>query len=144
MRTRSFVAGLTGLVLVGGMAGCTVILPDTPTTPASPAATKPATSIAQQVSNFAGSWDTNYGLMTLTITNRTVTGDYGKVGKIKGTTSDDDKVLTATWTEGDQTGAVSFRLSDDGEQITGIWNEDGGPKKKDWTGSRIHAATQVK
>jgi hypothetical protein len=84
---------------------------------------------------WAGTWDTSYGIMHLTLSGDQVTGtyeyDYGRIsGTVSGTT------LTGTFREGqyelhpDSTGDVILTLSKDGNSFSGKWRHD---STEDWT-----------
>jgi len=80
----------------------------------------------QQVVNFQGVWDTNWGEMRLTQSGANVAGTYTQQdGKIKGTVK--DNVLIGKWSEAPSysephdTGDVELELSEDGNSFSGRW-----------------------
>jgi hypothetical protein len=95
------------------------------------------------VSGFAGSWDTNWGVMTCSVDGQRVNCNYTHDnGKIEATLGLDGMTMEGTWSEApsyqppEDGGRVTFSLSEDGNIITGRWwygqNGEGGP----WTGTR--------
>jgi hypothetical protein len=91
---------------------------------------------------WAGTWETEWGLMTLKQSGTTVTGTYPHdEGRISGTVS--GNTFKGRWNEaptrkgpGDA-GAVEFTMSADGKKLTGRWTYDGSPTAwhTDWTGT---------
>jgi hypothetical protein len=98
---------------------------------------------AAYVSGFAGSWDTNWGVMTCSVDGQMVNCNYTHdTGKLEATLDLDGTTMTGSWSEAPSYqppmdgGRVTFSLSADGNTISGHWwygqNEEGGP----WTGTR--------
>lgn len=97
-------------------------------------------------STFAGTWDTDYGAMTITMNGNVANGTYYENdGKISGTVS--GKILTGTWSESpswmppNDAGDVYFTLSDDGHTFAGKWRygHSDDPQAEwdgEWTGTR--------
>jgi hypothetical protein len=121
---------------------------DTPRTPtpapaARPQAPPPPPDQEIRHSNWAGSWDTNWGGMKLTQTGRKVRGTYGRDnGRIAGRVT--GKMLRGTWSEAPtykpphDAGDIEYLMSDDGKSFKGKWRYGStGPWKDDpWTGIR--------
>ncbi|HOG45926.1 MAG TPA: hypothetical protein PLJ35_21260 [Anaerolineae bacterium] len=113
------------------------------TTTAGEAALDPA--LQAYLQGFAGTWDSTYGLMTLTVSGNKVSGSYEyREGKIEATLSADGRTMEGWWTElpsrqppGDA-GRMTFALLADGT-IDGQWwfgkDGDGG----EWIGTRVAA-----
>ena len=98
---------------------------------------------AAYVSGFAGSWDTNWGIMTCSVNGQTVDCNYTHdTGKISASLGPDGMTMQGTWSEApsyqptQDAGKVTFSLSGDGSSIAGHWwygqDGEGGP----WTGTR--------
>jgi hypothetical protein len=111
---------------------------ETPISTATPDPTKVA-----YVGGFAGSWDTNWGVMTCSVNGQMVDCNYTHdTGKIQATLGLDGMTMEGTWSESPSYqppvdgGRVTFSLSEDGNSITGHWwygqDGEGGP----WTGTR--------
>ena len=102
-----------------------------------------------QLNLWAGEWRTGFGMMRLTIKDRTVTGTYEwDQGRIKGRVSADGRSLTGTWREHpsynapDDGGAIELRLTESGDDFTGRWwfgDDTGGapPAGNKWNGRRV-------
>lgn len=95
------------------------------------------------VSGFAGSWDTNWGVMTCSVDGQKVSCNYTHDnGKIEAVLGPDGMTMEGTWSEApsyqppEDGGGMTFSLSQDGNTINGSWwygqSGDGGP----WTGTR--------
>ena len=115
---------------------------ETPISTATPTATPNPTKVAY-VGGFAGSWDTNWGVMTCSVNGQTVNCTYTHdSGKIEATLGLDGMTMEGSWAESpsyqppEDGGRVTFSLSEDGSTIAGHWwygqNGDGGS----WTGTR--------
>jgi hypothetical protein len=100
---------------------------------------------------FAGTWDTNYGLMTLVISGLSVDGPYAhKNGNIMAALSPDGRTITGTWDQDpthnppNDAGRMVFHLSDDGQSWSGTWgygtDESGYSNGGVWTGVRVASA----
>ncbi len=141
------------MLLVSGCYSCN--LPFSANFGASPTPPGQPTTIPTQApssapvtgTSFAGTWDTDYGNMVLTVNGDKVTGTYDDhEGMINGTVSDNK--LTGTWTQAptrappDDAGDFVFTLSADGSSFQGLWRygySDDPGKKYDgfWYGTRI-------
>jgi hypothetical protein len=94
-------------------------------------------------SNWSGTWDTDWGEMTLVQTGNTVTGEYTHdSGKISGTVSGNK--LIGTWSESpsynppSDAGDVEFTLSANGNSFDGSWRYGStGSMSGGWVGTRI-------
>jgi hypothetical protein len=92
-------------------------------------------------SNFTGTWETTYGLMTLQQDGTRVKGTYvfegitnsieGRVEKCK---------LTFRYQEPGVRGEGYFELAADGQSFTGKWREDGTDTWSSWKGKRVRTA----
>ena len=92
------------------------------------ASTVPASSCGTATSatpTFTGTWNTNFGPMTLTQTGNQVTGTYADCPNNGATISGvvAGSVLDGTWTEPchNSHGLIHFVLSADGSSFTGLW-----------------------
>jgi hypothetical protein len=94
------------------------------------------------VNGFAGSWDTNWGVMTCSVDGQMVKCSYTHDnGKISATLGQDGTTMSGTWAESpsyappSDGGRVTFSISG-GNTIAGHWwygqNEGGGT----WTGTK--------
>lgn len=96
------------------------------------------------VKGFEGKWNSNWGTLEFTVDGIQVNGNYTHdKGKIEAALSGDGKTMEGMWLESPSYkpptdgGRVIFKLSDDGNSITGHWwygQDQGGG---DWTGTRI-------
>jgi hypothetical protein len=87
------------------------------------------------VPDFAGEWDSTYGLLTITQSGKSVTGTYGGAGAtIKGELT--GAKLTFTYTEPTAAGEGWFELAADAASFTGQWRENGAQAWAAWTGKR--------
>lgn len=88
--------------------------------------------------NFAGTWETTYGLMQLEQKADAVTGFYGppeQRNAITGTVKDGK--LTFTYVEPNAIGEGSFELAPDGKSFAGKWRQNRfGPDWHSWQGKR--------
>ncbi len=98
-------------------------------------------ALAGEPHSWAGKWDTDWGLMTLSQSGSTVSGAYTHdTGIIHATAS--GKTLTGRWGEAPtykgptDAGSISFTMSDDGRSFTGTWTYDGGGGGG-WVGTRV-------
>jgi hypothetical protein len=97
----------------------------------------------QPTAPWSGSWDTNWGIMTLSQSGDQVTGTYVyRSGRISGTVT--GNTLTGTWSESptyqppEQAGDVILKLSNDRMAITGDWRYgSSGGWSGDWRGKKI-------
>jgi hypothetical protein len=99
---------------------------------------KPVYIIALGRGTFAGTWQSTYGEMQLTVNGSRVTGTYTSGGgEIVGVVSGD--TMTFRWyeTSRDQGGSGVFWLSEDGDSFTGEWTNDGSEGVSSWSGTRI-------
>lgn len=95
------------------------------------------------VNSFAGTWDTNWGIMTCTVSGASVNCDYTHdSGKINATLSNDGRTMVGQWSESpsykppSDGGRVAFTLSDDGNSLSGDWSYGDGASEGSWTGTR--------
>ena len=93
------------------------------------------------VNTWAGTWNTQWGVMTLTQTGSKVAGTYTyDTGHISGTAS--GTTFTGRWTElptrkgPNDAGTVKLTMGKDGKSMTGRWTYDGSPTSvhTDWAG----------
>ena len=98
----------------------------------------------QPTAQWSGSWDTNWGIMTLSQSGNKVTGTYVyRNGRISGIVS--GNTLTGKWSESptyqppEQAGDVILKLSNDGMSITGEWRYgSSGDWSGEWNGKKIY------
>ncbi len=91
-----------------------------------PEGTGPTPTVTPVTPGFAGTWETESGLMTLAVSGTTVTGSYeDEQGRIAGILSADGRELTGTWSDApsyappyDQ-GTLELTLSADGSSFQG-------------------------
>jgi hypothetical protein len=89
---------------------------------------------------WSGTWDTNFGVMTLTQSGASITGTYTyDSGKITGHVS--GNVATGTWSEApsyagpSDAGPFKWTLSSAGKSWSGQWTYAGGASGGTWSGS---------
>ena len=106
--------------------------------PATP--TKSPETIA---SGFAGTWNTNWGVMTCTAKGTSIHCEYTHdKGRIDASLSADRKTMEGQWSESpsysppNDAGRVTLTLSADGNSISGDWSYDQGASAGGWTGTR--------
>jgi len=95
--------------------------------------------------DFSGKWDTNWGVVELEQTGKTVDGSYtykGVRGTITGEISNDTLYFTWIEVKGGQKaeGLGYFVLRDKGSRIVGEWgqsNEYGDWNQGEWKGRRV-------
>lgn len=105
----------------------------------------------QSATGFNGTWDTNWGLVNLTVKGRQVTGGYHhKNGRIAGYLSPDGKTIRGTWAQeptykgNRDSGKFVFNLSNDRKRFTGTWGYGQAFGPDSWTGTRqINQATAL-
>ena len=98
---------------------------------------------SQSVANFAGNWDTKVGrlghyyLVKLNQRGNRVEGSYDDLRGVTGTISGliDGDTLTYTWQERAASGTGVFRISKDGQRISGTYSQPGYPDNN-WSGSK--------
>jgi len=90
---------------------------------------------------FGGTWNTDFGAMTIRQTGASIKGDYG-VGTITGTVS--GNVLTGTWTQGSETGRLTFTLSSNGDTWTGLYAYGQDTPNKQWNALNTRHAPRPK
>jgi TolB-like protein len=84
---------------------------------------------------WSGTWNTDWGKMTLNEQGNHVTGTYTfKNGRIDGTVS--GGVLSGKWTQSNGSGRFEFTMSDDGRTFNGIWGYGEGLDNGIWKGTR--------
>ncbi len=99
----------------------------------------------RSVSNFSGSWSTNFGILVLKQTGPIVTGSYltkgGKAGKIAGTVTGNN--LKHTWSQEpsyappNDAGDGYFVISGNGKSLNGKYRYGySGPWYGDWNGTK--------
>jgi hypothetical protein len=102
-----------------------------------------ASSAARSVGGtWEGTWNTNFGVMTLLQTGNHVTGTYTySGGSIDGTAA--GNTLTGTWAQkgNGAHGKFVFMLSADGNSWTGLWGSNNEtPTRTNWSGKRAQPA----
>jgi hypothetical protein len=100
----------------------------------------PEFAITPAGSSFAGTWDTDWGSLTLRQDGTNVIGEYSGqfTGTIEGTVVDGSLKYTWKQTNGEQ-GSGVFRLADDGNSIRGTWGTKDSADGGEWTGKRLSA-----
>jgi hypothetical protein len=100
----------------------------------------PPTPVTPTV-GWSGTWDSNWGQMTLSQSGNQVTGSYAHdTGRISGTVT--GNMLSGQWSEApsyappDDAGDVEFTLSADGQSFTGHWRYDSSGAWSGWTGTK--------
>jgi hypothetical protein len=92
--------------------------------------------------SFAGTWETTFGVMTLTQEGKQIRGHYLLEGQRCGIEGKVEKNrLTFTYQEPNVKGEGWFELSADGKSFKGKWREQGQTSWGDWTGKRVIAPT---
>jgi hypothetical protein len=82
---------------------------------------------------FAGKWNTDYGLLTMTQDGNKVKGVYyDGTASLEGTV--EKNRLTFTYTEPGLEGDGEFELAADGKSFTGKWRSKGGQTWNGWNG----------
>lgn len=111
--------------------------------------TNPSQTNINYVNGFAGTWDTNWGMLTFMIDGIKVKGVYEHDdGKIDAVLSKDGKTMEGVWGEypsyqaDADGGRVIFKLSDDGKSISGHWWYGNDQEGGDWTGTKVQGITQ--
>lgn len=86
--------------------------------------------------NWAGSWDTSLGELSLSQSGKKVTGTYGdELVKIDGTLFGNK--LTGTWHDEEDEGTFSITLSEDRQSFDGyLYDPAGDQKEYEWSGDR--------
>ncbi|MGO1071116.1 hypothetical protein [Lysobacter sp. CA199] len=94
-----------------------------------------AAATAATAASFAGRWTTTYGPMTISVNGDSATGVYPQQsGRVAGTVRGDE--LKGRWTEGAQSGEVTFTLQGR-DRFLGCWRSgSGGPERCNWQGTR--------
>lgn len=83
---------------------------------------------------WTGTWDTSYGVLTLTQNGNQVTGTYPD-GTLTGTVSANK--LTGTFSEiNSYNGTFVFTMSSNGQSFTGTWHYNGDSENSEWNGTR--------
>jgi len=123
------------LAVVAAMSGMmfAVAAPDAP----KDTATQPAQT------SFAGSFESEWGTVELTVDGNKVTGKYGKDGKIEAGLTSDGQTLEGTWSQGPtfkppgDAGRVILMLTDGGAKFQGLWWKGQHGKGGTWVGKRV-------
>jgi MscS family membrane protein len=93
------------------------------------------TAAARADGDFTGTWDTNYGPLTMIQKGKKVTGSYydGKAkleGKVEG------RKLSLNYQEPNEGGEAWFKLSEDGSSFVGKYRTAGSDQWVEWSGTR--------
>jgi hypothetical protein len=135
--------------------------PTTPTTstqissgwnaPATSTTAAPSAESLAYVASFAGTWDSNWGVLTFTVHGTRIRGNYTHDnGRIEASLSSDGHVLTGHWLEapsytlGRDGGRVSMSLSADGKIISGNWGYGNDAMTGGWTGTKRKTSGSTK
>lgn len=96
---------------------------------------------------FQGRWDTSFGVVTLKVSGRTLTGSYPHdQGRLEGKLSLDGMTATGTWKEApsfqppNDAGEFEFRLAENGKAFTGSYwygSKKPGVAGRPWNGKLI-------
>jgi hypothetical protein len=82
---------------------------------------------------FAGTWDSDFGAISLSLSAERASGTYTlPAGTIDGTV--DGSTLEGSWIQNDRSGLFRFVLSADGNAFEGTWTEADGSGGGVWTG----------
>lgn len=109
----------------------------------------PADDREAYAQSFAGTWETTWGRMTITVTGTKATAGYTyREGRLEASLSADGRSMEGWWSEApsykapDDAGRMVFQLSKDGQSLDGYWwfgeDEDGG----EWVGTRVVPGTE--
>lgn len=99
-----------------------------------------ATATATPTCSFAGAWNSTYNLLTLTLSNGSLTGRYmNGVGTVTGTQA--GNVLSGQWSSSAGTGRLQFTISSDCNSFTGTWGYNGAALPYTWSGTRSTSPT---
>lgn len=113
-------------------------------TPVESAAGETATAEAEAVAvappQFAGLWDTQFGLLRLTQQGRHVEGVYQLDGGSSLSGEIVGQRLRFTYREPSETGRGWFEVANDGQLLHGKWQAEGGAAEQVWTGSFVAPA----
>lgn len=94
---------------------------------------------------FAGTWKSDYGLMTLLQDGAKVSGTYEhRKGRLIGTVQEDGRTFVGTWAQEPDyavpnAGKVVFFLKADGRSFVGSWWEGSAGEAHVWNGRRVDA-----
>ena len=127
----------------GNLGGDVIQPPNQPTPTTELSSPPPNPTAVAYVSGFAGTWDTNWGVMTCEVNGINVHCEYTyDQGRIDATLSADGRTMDGQWGEApsysppNDGGRVTFTISEDGNSIDGDWwyaeDTNGGV----WTGTR--------
>ena len=94
--------------------------------------------------DWAGAWQTDWGVVTLQVNGNQVTGSYPHdQGRLQGTLSPDGWTLEGTWAEApsfqppNDAGRFIFTLAQDKQSWSGKWGYGDAVDYGDWTGVRV-------
>lgn len=88
-----------------------------------------------EAAKFAGSWETEFGLMTLSVEGTIVVGTYDGENSIDGRV--EGRRLVFTYREKTARGEGWFEISADGRSLAGRWRQAGSEALGDWTGKKV-------
>lgn len=86
---------------------------------------------------FGGTWDSSFGQLKLIQTDNVVIGDYGSVGILFGEVVTSD-CIAGVFTNGDQYGQFSFRISEAG-RFSGVYRFGEAGAGQSWDGTQTSA-----
>ncbi len=103
---------------------------------------KPETD--EKANAFAGKWNTNFGVLEISIQGNKFTGHYPHdKGRIEGDVSKDGTKLTGYWSEAPSykapkdKGKLIFELNHDKKSFEGVWAYGDKQLTQEWKGTRI-------
>ena len=87
-------------------------------------------------SNFAGVWQTSFGVMKITQNGAAVTAKYGsaQTNTLTGTVA--GRTLRGTWKEASSSGRFYFTIATDGASFKGAYGSGAEPPTSAWTGTK--------
>lgn len=91
---------------------------------------------------FGGLWSSTYGRMRLVTSGEEIHGFYSGESTLAGKLKDGR--FEFRYEEPDAKGDGWFKLTDDGETLTGLWKADGASEWSDWTAKRIHPDPRIR
>ncbi|WP_424358682.1 hypothetical protein [Methanocella sp. MCL-LM] len=101
-----------------------------------------------EAARYQGTWDTPYGLLTLTASGKHVHGEYAYAnGTMEMALSADGKSMVGKWYEEPtrlpprDSGKIAFTLSDDGNILHGKWWYGENEYGDIWDGARVNDAS---
>lgn len=98
----------------------------------------------EKTNTFAGKWNTNFGVLEISIQGNKFTGHYPHdKGKLEGEMSKDGTTLTGHWSEApsyeapQDKGRMIFKLNPDKKAFNGEWAYGDEKSTQEWSGTKI-------